>query len=333
MEPAVMSGLHVDDSWLCRGNRLKRGLFRTQFPRDAACGYPVYRGWHEDGVKEVAAAFRPDIVIVQNPKPGPLLKKFADCSIPGVAYVHEVESIDDLGEVASRGVPFLANSRFTAGRLDERFGIEAEVIYPLVKPEEYRTESSRSRVLFVNAIPRKGLETAFRLAEDRPDIPFDFIYPWNLKSSPRIELFKRAGRAGNVEVHASTVNMKKFYGQARILMAPSYWEETWGRVATEAHISGIPVIASAQGGLPESVGPGGIVVPIGTEQGVWLRALSELWDNHEKYSQYARSASNYSMRAEIQPDVIVEKLVRRLINYIGLKDLGSHGPVVEPTQK
>ena len=46
----------------------------------------------------------------------------------------------------------------------------------------------------------------------------------------------------------------------KILLAPSKWEEAWGRVASEAHCSGIPVVGSRRGGLPEAIGEGGIVL-------------------------------------------------------------------------
>ncbi len=54
--------------------------------------------------------------------------------------------------------------------------------------------------------------------------------------------------------------MKQVYRSAKLILMPSMWEEAWGRVATEAQFSGIPVIASNRGGLPESVGPGGVLL-------------------------------------------------------------------------
>jgi len=48
--------------------------------------------------------------------------------------------------------------------------------------------------------------------------------------------------------------MRAAYGRSRLLLAPSRWVESWGRVASEAQISGLPVIATKSGGLPEAVG-------------------------------------------------------------------------------
>lgn len=46
----------------------------------------------------------------------------------------------------------------------------------------------------------------------------------------------------------------------KILPIPSQWEEAFGRVAIEAMVNGIPVIASNVAGLRDSVGEGGILI-------------------------------------------------------------------------
>ena len=55
------------------------------------------------------------------------------------------------------------------------------------------------------------------------------------------------------------MDMRSVYRDTKVLLVPSQWLETWGRVATEAQFSGIPVLASRSGALPEAVGPGGIL--------------------------------------------------------------------------
>ncbi len=61
------------------------------------------------------------------------------------------------------------------------------------------------------------------------------------------------------------------------------------RVVSEAQISGIPTVASRVGGLPESVGPGGILVTPRTPSVAWLEALSEVWDDQDRYARLCRS--------------------------------------------
>ncbi len=56
-----------------------------------------------------------------------------------------------------------------------------------------------------------------------------------------------------------TMDTRSVYAATRVLLVPSQWKaETWGRVASEAQFSGIPVLASDVGGSPEAVAPGGV---------------------------------------------------------------------------
>ncbi|MGH7046640.1 MAG: glycosyltransferase [Stellaceae bacterium] len=312
--PAVWCGLSPDRSWLSHANRLERFALRRRFPRDRGCGYAVFRGWDwsEAAAAEVVTRFPADLAIIQMPQPEPLIRSLGRCGVPSAVYVHEVETIDDLGALGRAGVRFLANSRFTATRLREQCGIEAAVVRPLVEPEDYRVPTRRERVLFVNTVPRKGLEVALRLAWSRPDIPFDFVWNWILKPDRVAALAQQAAACGNISLHPPTRDMRPLYAAARILLAPSQWEEAWGRVATEAHVNGIPVLASDRGGLPESVGPGGILVPADAPHEAWLAALARLWDEPEAYAGYSAAARAYALRPEIQPSVIVDELCQLL---------------------
>ena len=319
-------GLAPDKSLVTYANRLKRLVLRKRFPRDLGCGYPVFRGWslNEPAAAEVTARFRPDLAIVQMPHPDPLIRALTRCGIPGAVYVHEVESIDDLGALGREGVPFLANSEFTAARLRQQCGIEAHVLRPLINPVYYLTTTRRERVLFINTIARKGVEIALRLAESRPDIPFDLVRTWNLKPNQLRALSARAAAAGNITLHPPTRDMRPLYARARVLLAPSQWEEAWGRVATEAHLNGIPVLASNRGGLPESVGPGGILLPAEAPHAAWLAALAQLWDDPEAYARYCAAAAAHAQRSEVQPAVILDELCRLLPELAGSAKQRAH---------
>jgi glycosyltransferase involved in cell wall biosynthesis len=171
----------------------------------------------------------------------------------------------------------------------------------------YRVHSTRERVLFINPVEKKGIEIALRLAEERPDIPFDFVECWERDSAVRHS--ERVRSAKNITWHKSRLDIRKFYGRAKLLLMPSQWEEAWGRVATEAQLSGIPVLASRIGGIPESVGPGGILVEPKAPIGDWLAALSRMWDDKQVYETLAQEALRYSQRPEIQPDLLLDRLV------------------------
>jgi glycosyltransferase involved in cell wall biosynthesis len=318
VQPAVMCNLRADGSAVALANRLRRKLTpRIRFPVDRRLGYPVYRGWaEEDGAQEVLRRFRPDVVIAQSAEPAALLQSFGPGS-PRMAYFHEVEHLDELEAIARMpGVGLLANSAFTASRIAQRTGAEPDVIVPLIDRAFYQAPRRPSRVLFVNTRPRKGLEIAFRLAESRPDAPFDFVKSWILTPSETAEMARRAAAAGNITLHAPTNDMRPLYSRARLLLAPSQWEETWGRVATEAQINGIPVLASDRGGLPEAVGPGGVLVPHDAPLERWAAAFSTLWDDPARYAQFAARAIDYSNRPDIDPETIVAKFIEVVGRFV-----------------
>jgi len=204
---------------------------------------------------------------------------------------------------------FLANSAFTASRAASELGIDAPVVQPVVCRATYRTATSRRHVLFVNPVAKKGVNTAFELARRNPDIPFVFLESWPMDPRQVGSLERAVATLGNVTFRRATLQMAAEYAQARILLVPSVWEETWGRVVTEAQVNGIPVIASAVGGLTESVGPGGILVPPGSDIEVWNAHLRELWRSDATYRHYQRLAIDHSQRPEIDQDHLLTRFL------------------------
>jgi glycosyltransferase involved in cell wall biosynthesis len=319
VQPAVMCNLQPDGSLLSLANRLSRKLRPSiRFPVDTGLGYPVFRGWGgDDGAREVARRFEPDVVVAQSGEPVPLLQSFEGLGIPRMAYFHEVERIEDVAVLARMpSIGLLANSTFTARKMQAISGVAPTVVRPLIDPDFYVTSARGRNVLFVNTRPRKGLEVAFRLAELRHDVQFDFVKSWILTPAETRQIEARAKAAGNIALHPPRNDMRALYARARLLLAPSQWEEAWGRVATEAQINGIPVLASDRGGLPESVGPGGVLAPHDASMEVWQDAFSRIWDHEDRYRHYSEQALAYSKRPEIQPNMIVRTFVRGLETFL-----------------
>jgi glycosyltransferase involved in cell wall biosynthesis len=127
---------------------------------------------------------------------------------------------------------------------------------------------------------------------------------------------QRARAAGNITLYPPTNDMRPHYARARLVLAPSQWEEAWGRVATEAHINGIPVLASDQGGLREAVGPGGLLVPLSASIEQWKDAFSRLWDDQDTHTHVSKAALAYSRRPEIQPETIVDVFVEAVRRFV-----------------
>jgi glycosyltransferase involved in cell wall biosynthesis len=275
--------------------------------------YPIFRHARpEQGVGEAVARFAPSIAVVQAGAAPALAEAFVARGLPTLLYVHDV-AFERWG-----GIPrphprlaWLANSRFTAARLRERLGVQAELLRPLVTPERYRVDTRRERVLFVNPHPFKGADVALHLAERRPDVAFDFAESWRAGRGPARRWRARAERLSNLTWHGAAPDVRPFLARARLVLVPSRWEETWGRVATEAQVSGIPVLGAGVGGLPEAVGPGGLLVDPDADLAGWERAFARLWDDPQAYARCARAAAAHAARAEIQPEAVAANFLAR----------------------
>lgn len=319
LKPAVIANLRAVQSPLVWRNQVMRKLKpRQRFPMDSWYGYPVYRGWaEEDGAVEVATRFRPDVIVAQSAEPVPLLKSYQGLGIPRMAYFHETLRVYDAGTLArEEEIGMIANSRFTAEGMAAHAGIMPAIVRPLVDRSLYEVPTRPRNCLFINTVPRKGVEIAFRLAESRPDVQFDFVKSWILKPHEVECMEQRARAAGNITLHPPTNDMRPHYARARLLLAPSQWEEAWGRVATEAHINGIPVLSSDQGGLREAVGPGGLLIPLGAPIQEWCAAFSRLWDNPDTHARVSQTALAYSHRPEIQPENIINTFVDAVKSHL-----------------
>lgn len=286
------------------GFRARVGLKLTGKPAvaDQVAGYPVYRAWHPwDAATHVARVFRPDVALVQCHNAVRIGKALAAEGVPLVLYHRNVEFDELGGDLRDMGPAlYIANSAFTARAYAERYGIDSTVIPPTIAFEKYATETTRETVTYINLYPEKGLEKAIALASACPDIPFLFVESWKLTSEAFAGLEERLRPLTNVRLHRRTDDMSRIYGQTRILLAPSRWAEAWGRVASEAQCSGIPVIASTQGGLPEAVGPGGVCLDHDAPLDIWVRTLRDLWDDPAAYASLSAAALAHARRPQLE---------------------------------
>jgi len=129
-------------------------------------------------------------------------------------------------------------------------------------------------------------------------VSFAFTRGWAMDDGALRELEAEARRIGNIQVRPGTDDPAELYGDARVVLVPSTYPEAWGRVAGEAQASGIPVIASAVGGLPEAVGDGGLLVDPRAGVDGWLEAFALLWDDAAAYARHASQAEQNGRRAD-----------------------------------
>ncbi|CAN5132305.1 glycosyltransferase family 4 protein [soil metagenome] len=295
-----------------RASIARRASALAQYSRDDVPGYPVYRYRQRHApVRGVIKSFSPDVAIVHAGRPLGIVDALLRAGLPVILYVQDVEfdSFERDLEPAP-GKYFMANSGFTAARLKERSGIDACVMPPLVDRTLYTVTSTRTKAVMVNPHPKKGVDITLQLARRRPDIQFDLFDAWPMPKSMRAELAAVANTLPNLAWRAHVLDPRRIYEHARVLVAPSRWQEAWGRVVTEAQLNGIPVLASNRGNLTETVGPGGITLDPDADISVWCEALGTLWDRAEIYHDYVKAALKHACRPCIQPEVIFSNFIR-----------------------
>ncbi|GAA4864632.1 glycosyltransferase family 4 protein [Actinomycetospora straminea] len=167
---------------------------------------------------------------------------------------------------AARAV--VATSPWTARRLSEQ-GVEAVVAVPGVDPAPHAAGTDGAhRLLCLGAVtPTKGqdlLVDALAALRERP-WTLDLVGPTGRDPAFVADLRAAIARQGLADrVHLlgprTAAELDAIWHAADLLVAPSR-VETYGMVVSEARARGIPVVASAVGGLPDTLANGGVLTP------------------------------------------------------------------------
>jgi glycosyltransferase involved in cell wall biosynthesis len=277
--------------------------------------YAVQRLSPATGLGVVVRRFRPDVLVVNaggswwHDWTRPLVLA-APSKLPVALYVRDAEALDLLPELAPNIDLVIANAQSHADRAAP-FGLDPVVIPSVIDLDRYRVEPTGEVVLFVNPVPRKGVETAFAIAAACPDVPFEFRESWHLPRAVAQEVAARCAQLGNVEFLRSTTDTAEPYRRARLLLVP-YEDGNRPRVIAEAHASGIPVLARDDPGQREAVGPGGILVSPDAALDEWLAGLDALWADTATHDRYADAARRHSERSEMDAGALARCLADAL---------------------
>lgn len=202
----------------------------------------------------------------------------------------------------------LMTSRHSAEFYARAIGLRGDGLpSPILWPEIEATAAAREFVTFINPTPYKGVALFARLADmlgrARPDIPMLVVESGAsaaaLAGIPELDL----ARHPQILVSPARADPREIYAVTRILLVPSVFAEPFGRVAAEAMINAIPPLVSDRGGLPETVGSGGIVLPVPpwltpserrvpseAEMQPWFDAVVRLWDDPAAYARASAAA-------------------------------------------
>lgn len=284
-EVAVLCGLNLD------GGPANADLTQHSTFSDDSLGYLCMRALSPAAALPLAAAaWNASIIVVQSGnRLAPMVLASLQTGRATAVYLHNVE-VHQLGGmlIPDPSLLYLANSEFTAGRWRALSGLQCHVVKPVVNPGQYITEGAGSRVLFVNPMPIKGVQLMFALAAQCPELSFLVVESWNLEPAWREYCQQWARNLGNVQWLGPQDDMCAVYAQAKVLLMPSVWEEAFGRTVIEAQLSGVPVLASNRGALPETVGDGGLTLDPHEPVEVWAEALRRLMAGQGSFGEAAR---------------------------------------------
>jgi glycosyltransferase involved in cell wall biosynthesis len=179
----------------------------------------------------------------------------------------------DLRAAASRS-RLIGNSKFIATELGKLApGRPVEVQYPGVDVAGLRAAyqaavacqaDPRGVVIIGNSL-LKGGDIAQRVASCLPDTPF-YIFD---------RACKQAHHTGNLHF-MPWQSAGEVYSRALVTMVPSRWAEAFARVIIESQLLGIPVIASARGGIPEAIADPAMLVEDIENTAKWVERLRPL---------------------------------------------------------
>jgi hypothetical protein len=282
---------------------------------------PMLQTWEtilpENSFPAVARSFRPDVVVASSIDRmswrSIRARVRADC-IPSVLYVREQNAFGHL-TISQAPPDRIVTNAHTHTVTAAELGFDAATVPSLVTVDDCIVESTRTHVLLVNPTELYGVETAFALAEARPDLSFAFSESSPIAPEEWQRLEERVARLPNVELRHFVADPRTLYRDARVLLAP-YRTNGRPRVVLEAQANGIPVLGSTESAVSEAVGPGGVVVDVDAPTVEWTRALGELVDDPDRYERYATAARQHSARPDVDTDSIIRRFEQVLEDLV-----------------
>jgi glycosyltransferase involved in cell wall biosynthesis len=266
-----------------------------------------------DLADQVLDRFRPQILLTYGGHPAglELMRRAKARGIAVVFHLHNFGYGDRRGFADVTGVIF--PSEYSRRHYRRTVGLDGPVIAdPIRLDKVIAADREPKYATFINPQPEKGAAVFARIALElgrrRPDIPL-LIVEGRGKADGLAGLPVDLSGLTNLNRMANTPDPRDFYGVSRVVLMPSLWRESLGRVPIEAMANGIPVLASDRGALPETLGDAGFVftipdrctpasgiVPTAQEVAPWVAVIERLWDDPAFEAEHRETALRESKR-------------------------------------
>jgi len=267
-----------------------------------------------------------------------------------ITTAHGVYKNKFFSEVMGWGKFVICPSKVVARHMKNVFGVPEEKIVIInrwvdlekFKFLDYKTRHNSNTIVSIGRISQsKGYEHLIKsfskVVRFNPYLKLKIVgsadksklkYLHHLKT-----LVSRFSLNYNVEFLGFTQNVEGILSQARILVAPSVIEESFGRVVVEAFACGVPVVASNIGGFKEIIenGKDGILFEPANEQAITESILKLLKDSNlaEKITINAKRKVEqlYTMDKCLKETKEVYKAVQSELKILVIK-ISSLGDVI-----
>jgi glycosyltransferase involved in cell wall biosynthesis len=304
-ECAVVAGV---PSW----ERAARGLLRrgVRPPTDVRVRRAAFPGRTPALVADEIRAARPDVVMAWNTDCARIAHTAVDLGVPVIVWVPDVDFRRYLGRLPRRRVRLAASSAFVAGRIRAVSGMEARVLRPVIRLDEYRAAARRpDAVTLINPRRAKGVGVALRTAARLRHRRFTLAGPSHITPHEQLALAARLVAHPNVTWHRPLAHARDAYARAAVLLVPSQVEDASPRVILEAQVNDIPVVASRTGGIPETMGEGGVLVDPRAPAEAWAAAVESILGDAARAADLAAKGRANLARRELGAAAIADEFL------------------------
>ncbi len=260
----------------------------------------------ENAFPDLAVTFEPDVVVassIARPTWRAIRETCSVLGLPTVLYLREETALRHLEPDNGTHDLVLGNSQ-TLVEGARRHGVEAHLVPSVVDLSSARCETSRHTVMLVNPKESHGVGRIADLALNFPTVPFVLQESWELSAKEHAFINSLLLDHPNVSFRPRVATPAEMFRDVGLLLAPHRIDNR-PRTVLEAQLNGIPVVATAQPGLVEAVGAGGICIPDDADAAAWRDAVSSIWSNPSRYAELERAARAHAARPEVDSGHVV----------------------------
>lgn len=248
-----------------------------------------------DELSQAISTYNPEIVLTQLDNSQDVIDM---CSIQKkkvVLFIHDHDPLNFLCINRSKSISHVVfNSLSTSRHFKALLNCPSSIIYPPILLENYLCESRNPHfITLINPTISKGVRIAEKLAQLLPQEFFQFVKGWR-----EPELSPEAPK--NIQILERQYDMRDVYSKTKILLVPSQWEESFGRIIPEAGINRIPIVASRIGGIPEAMGSGGILIDAFNDPYSWLKEIQQLLLDKTSSEKLCKRAYMHAQKFDLE---------------------------------